>query len=124
VVGNAVLVIHVDLGHNYDWLWLAHWSVNWLVDWGFNDFGDCDGNMFNLSLFNFGDGVGLDCGLELIACFRKMLVGSLNLLLLSLNLAGILLFKINTDLVVDERNDHSIVERDQVRRFVFDHLVV
>lgn len=117
-----MLVIHIDLGHNNDWLWLAHWRVNWLLDWGLNDFGDW--NMFNLSLLNFGNGVRLNCGLELIACFHEMFVGSLNLLFLSLNLTSILLFKIDTDLVVDERNHHSIVERDQVRGLVLDHLVV
>jgi len=94
VVNDTVLVIHIDFGHNN----------NRLGDGHVNYFCNRNWNMLNLSLFDFdfGDCVSLHCCLELIAGFGKMFVGSQNLLLFSLNLAGVFLFKINTDLVVDK----------------------
>ena len=37
---------------------------------------------------------------------------------------GVLLFKVDTDLVVDETDNHSVVEGDHVGGFVVNHLAV
>lgn len=90
LLGDAVLVVHVHFRNNDDWL--RH----------MNNFSDNDGGRFNLSLFDFDGCVCLDCSLELAVGFCDVFVCALNLLLLILNHAGILLFEINTNLVVDE----------------------
>ena len=90
LLGDAVLVVYVHFRNNDDWL--RH----------MNNFSDNDGDMLNLSLFDFDGCVCLDCSLELAVGLGDVFVCALNLLLLILNHAGILLFEINTDLVVNE----------------------
>ena len=90
LLGDAVLVVHVHFRNNDDWL--RH----------MNNFSDNDGDMFNLSLFDFDGCVCLDCSLELAVGLCDVFVCAFNLLLLILDHAGILLFEINTNLVVYE----------------------
>jgi len=66
VLGNAVLVVHVYLCDNNNWL--RH----------VNNFSDNDWDMFNLSLFDFGDSVSLNCSLELTVGLSDLFVGILD----------------------------------------------
>jgi len=56
------------------------------------------------------------CGLAELVCTHS------NLFIFSLDCLTSFLFKINSDLIVYERNHHAIVERNQRRRLVVLHL--
>ena len=46
----------------------------------------------------------------------------MNLLILSCDLVSIFALKVDTDLIIDERDDHAIVERNEGRRLMVLHL--
>jgi hypothetical protein len=82
------------------------------------DFFDTD------NLFNVGGGLGLHGVLEVVGLLSELLVLVSNLLVFTRDDVTILLFEVDADFVVDEGEDHAVVEGDQVWRFVFGHLSV
>lgn len=107
---SSMLVVYIDFGNMY-WLWLLVLNNDWFCNLSFE-------------LFNSGWSLCFYSSLELGRRFLDVLIELTNLLFFARNGAGIFLFKIDTYLVVYERNDHAVVQWNQVRWLVLDHLAV
>jgi hypothetical protein len=76
------------------------------------------------NLCNIGGSAGFHGVLEVVGLLSEFLVLVSNLLVFARDDVTILLFEVYTDFVVDEREDHAVVEGDQVWGLVFGHLSV
>jgi hypothetical protein len=66
------------------------------------------------NLLNVGNRLSLHSVLEVVGLLSELLVQVSNLLVFARDSITILLFEVDTDFVVNEREDHTVVEGDQV----------